>query len=68
MVYEALKSADGALDAHKPIDVYWLDIDPEYQAAARKKGHKTDRVDVSSNTQYRQQGKTPEAQGQEEGG
>lgn len=45
VMYEALKSAD-ALDAKKPVDVYWLDIDPAYVAAARKKGVTTDRVDV----------------------
>ncbi len=47
MVYEALKGADGQLDAAKPIDVYWLDIDPAYVEAARKKGIKSDRNDVS---------------------
>jgi len=46
VVYEALKK-DNALDAAKPIDVYWLDIDPEYVAAARKKGIQTDRNELN---------------------
>ena len=46
-MYEALKNASGALDAAKPIDVYWLDIDPAYVAAARKKGVMTDKQPVS---------------------
>src|SRR4051794_9480122 len=48
VVYEALKSADGHLDDKKPVDVYWLDIDPAYVAAARKKGNNSDRNEVQT--------------------
>jgi len=48
VVYEALKGADGKLNAAKPVEVYWLDIDPEYVAAARKKGVQSDRVDLNA--------------------
>jgi hypothetical protein len=47
-VYEALKDKSGALDAQKPVEVYWLDIDPEYVAAARKKGNQSDRNELNA--------------------
>lgn len=38
---------DGKLDANKPLDGYWLDIDPEYVKANRKKGKTDDRDELS---------------------
>ena len=63
-MYEAVKNASGALDAAKPIDVYWLDIDPAYVAAARKKGVMTDKQPVSRTEGTRR----CRLQGKEEGG
>lgn len=45
VVYEGMVK-DGKLDADTPMDVYWLDIDPEYIKANRKKGKNDDRVDL----------------------
>lgn len=39
--------AGSTIDAKKPVDVYWLDIDPEYVKANRKKGIQTDRSDLN---------------------
>ncbi len=47
VVYEAMVGADKALDATKPVDVYWLDVDPEYIKANRAKGVMTDRSDLN---------------------
>jgi hypothetical protein len=47
VVYEAAKKSDSELDPAKPIDVYWLDIDPAYQQANRKKGVMSDRSDLN---------------------
>ena len=45
VVYEAKREggADGLLHKKEPAIVYWLDIDPAYQAKNRKKGIMTDR-------------------------
>jgi hypothetical protein len=47
VVYEANVNGN-ALDEHNPVVVYWLDIDPEYQKAARAKGVTTDRVELGT--------------------
>jgi len=49
VVYEALVEEKNKklLASKKPIDVYWLDVDPAYIAASRKKGIMTDRVDLN---------------------
>lgn len=55
VVYEALKKGE-ALDANKPVDVYWLDIDPAYVAANRKKGIMTDRSEVGEQNRCDERG------------
>jgi len=47
VVYEALLDSDKKLDPKKPLDAYWLNLEPEYQAALRKKGEKSDREDLN---------------------
>lgn len=47
VVYQALRDKEKKL-ASSPVDVFWLDIDPEYVKANRKKGVKTDRSDLNS--------------------
>lgn len=47
VVYEAQFEAGGArLKADDPLTVYWMDIDPEYQKAARAAGRADDRVEL----------------------
>ena len=46
VAYEAIKK-DGVKDHYNGIDGYWLDIDPEYVKANRKKGKMDDRADLS---------------------
>ncbi len=46
VVYEA-NMAGARLDDANPVQVYWLDIDPEYQAKARGKGKMDDREDLN---------------------
>lgn len=46
VVYEAKMDA-GVLKPDDPLDGYWLDIDPEYQAKARTAGRADDRVDLN---------------------
>jgi len=49
VVYEAQRSADKkSLNPAKPIDVYWMDVDPAYQADKRKKGVQSDREDLNA--------------------
>eukprot|EP00455_Lapot_gusevi_P054271 TRINITY_DN865_c0_g1_i1.p1 TRINITY_DN865_c0_g1~~TRINITY_DN865_c0_g1_i1.p1 ORF type:complete len:187 (+),score=79.09 TRINITY_DN865_c0_g1_i1:40-561(+) len=45
VVYEAKMRADGSFDAN-PIEVYWMDIDPEYVRSARGRGVMTDRTEL----------------------
>jgi hypothetical protein len=48
-VYEALRSGDKKeLDHKKPMDVYWMDIDPAYVKETRKKGKMDDRSDLNT--------------------
>jgi len=49
VVYEAKfdESNRNILKKSKPIDVYWLDIDPEYVKANRAKGIQTDRCELN---------------------
>jgi len=47
VVYEAKLAAEGKLDTNYPIEAYWLDIDPAYVAANRKKGIMTDRSELN---------------------
>jgi hypothetical protein len=47
VVYEGMVDASGKLDEKNPLDVYWLDIDPEYVEKARKAGRTDDRVDLN---------------------
>jgi hypothetical protein len=35
------------LDSKKPVDVYWMDVDPEYQKKARAKGITTDKSELN---------------------
>eukprot|EP01029_Cantina_marsupialis_P028379 TRINITY_DN776083_c0_g1_i1.p1 TRINITY_DN776083_c0_g1~~TRINITY_DN776083_c0_g1_i1.p1 ORF type:complete len:187 (+),score=61.18 TRINITY_DN776083_c0_g1_i1:55-615(+) len=45
VMYEGMH-AEGVLDTKKPIDGYWLDIDPAYREKARKKGKMDDRIEL----------------------
>ena len=47
VVYEALYDGD-KLKSDKPVDVYWLDVDPKYVEANRKKGKMDDRVELNA--------------------
>lgn len=47
VVYEA-NVKDGIFDKNKPIDVYWLDIDPEYRKPRREQGINHDRVEMNA--------------------
>jgi len=48
VMYEAkLDAADPAKFAAEPIDGYWHDMEPSYQAISRKKGIMHDRVEIS---------------------
>lgn len=47
VVYEGILTAPGKLNAEKPVDVYWQDIDPAYVAANRKAGKMDDRSDLN---------------------
>jgi len=48
VVYEALRTEDKKhLNSKSPLDVYWLDIDPEYVKKARAKGKQDDREDLN---------------------
>ena len=44
-MYEG-KVVHGKLDATTPVDVYWMDIEPSFQAENRKKGHVSDRSEL----------------------
>mmetsp|Transcript_17519 Transcript_17519/g.26604 ORF Transcript_17519/g.26604 Transcript_17519/m.26604 type:complete len:174 (+) Transcript_17519:138-659(+) len=46
VVYEGLLDEGGNLDPQKPVDVYWLDIDPATVAKNRKKGKMDDREEL----------------------
>jgi len=46
VIYEAVKSGSD-FNAEKPVDVYWLDIDPEYVAKTRAKGVQDDRTELN---------------------
>jgi len=48
VVYEAKRTENKQLAPENPVDVYWLDIDPEYVRANRKKGKLDDRVELGS--------------------
>lgn len=61
VVYEGMLNAAGnGFNTDKACDVYWLDIDPEYQAAARKKGKMDDRVELGTIEKKFAYGVTPE--------
>lgn len=48
VIYEGKVSGDGhSFDTAKAVDVYWLDLDPEYQAAKRKKGVTSDKEELN---------------------
>jgi len=48
VVYEGLvDEATGQLQTDKPMDVYWLDLDPAYVAKNRKKGKNHDRDELN---------------------
>mmetsp|Transcript_20388 Transcript_20388/g.49989 ORF Transcript_20388/g.49989 Transcript_20388/m.49989 type:complete len:173 (-) Transcript_20388:286-804(-) len=48
VVYEGLVDEDTSqLRKDKPMDVYWLDLDPAYQEKNRKKGKMTDRDELN---------------------
>ena len=48
VVYEGLvDEGTKQLRTDKPLDVYWLDLDPIYQEKNRKKGKTTDRDDLN---------------------
>lgn len=49
VVYEGLVDEDDSkqLRKDKPMDVYWLDLDPAYQEKKRKKGILTDRDELN---------------------
>jgi len=59
VVYEGMLK-DKELDPKKPIDVYWLDIDPDYVKAARKAGRNHDRQELSYIDTTMAYGATPE--------
>jgi hypothetical protein len=61
VVYEA-KTNGNALDTSEPVTVYWLDIDPEYQKAARAKGVTSDRVELGTFERQFAYGLSSEAQ------
>lgn len=46
VVYEGVLF-DGELRADDPLDIYWLDLDPEYQKRARQEGRVSDRVELN---------------------
>jgi len=49
VVYEAILESDSSgLKKDKPIEVYWLDLDPAYQEKKRKKGITSDREELGS--------------------
>ena len=50
VVYEANRMVGDRkrLDSKNPLQVYWLDIDPEYVKAARRKGKMHDREELGS--------------------
>jgi len=47
VVYEAILDGNGKLDKDKPVEVYWLDIDPEYVKKNRAKGINSDRSELN---------------------
>jgi len=58
VIYEALveEKDSKTLRVKKPVDVYWLDVDPAYVAANRKKGVKSDRSELNFLESYQAYG------------
>ncbi len=47
VVYE-LNTKEGKINSEKPVDVYWLDVDPVYRNVTRGKNIVHDRVELNS--------------------
>jgi len=51
VVYQARRASggrEGPLALDRPLDIFWLDVDPAYQRKARAAGRATDRVELSA--------------------
>jgi len=47
VVYEA-KLTNGQLDPNNPVEVYWMDVDPEYVQKRIKAGKTSDRTELNT--------------------
>jgi len=47
VIYE-LNIVNGKVNKDKPVEIYWLDVDPKYRETTRKTGIKHDRTEITS--------------------
>jgi Domain of unknown function (DUF4833) len=47
VIYEA-NVVDGKINKNKPVEIYWLDVDPKYRESTRSKGIMHDRIELTS--------------------